>query len=171
MCGLFPLKRYPYLSQDQRLASAIKGLKTKGFFSDRTTKEKIGKDSFGEEWMFYYYAGEVALAEMATFLIAAAQAKTQQPALSTLPKLNKSQDEIEMLVYEQLEILKDEHSKAMYFKIATYCPTNAVTRILHEVKSEHLEDGTVRDLRQLYMHRIKLAFPDLFPDKEKSTHQ
>lgn len=165
LCELFPLNRKKYLSKDIRLPKAIKGLIEKGFFTEETTWEKLGKDGFGEQWKFRFYPGEVARAEIYKYLVRAAEEKGAKKALPV--RVHKSQEEIDELAYYQLDVMGDKHSLPMYMKLAKYCPRNKLERILHEVKSEDLETDDVRDRRKLYIHRCKEAFPDLF-SKTKS---
>jgi hypothetical protein len=154
LCQLLPTKRQKYLSRHKALLEAHKGLTDKGFFL-RVEEERLKKDNFGEEWLFRYYPGERAKAEILKYL---EPKRPPQPEAAPLLEGKRvynsplSPQEIEQRAFEIAEKLGDirlsaEGKRVMtnpgfYIHLVRHCPEEIINTALIDTEMEW-RDGKI----------------------------
>jgi hypothetical protein len=154
LCQLLPSKRRRYLSKHYALLEAHKGLTDKGFFA-RVEEEKLKKDDFGEEWLFRYYPGERAKAEILKYLEPKRPPQPEAAPLLEGKRIYNSPltpQEIEQRAFEIAEKLGDVRLSAegkrvmanpgFYIHLVRHCPEELINTALIDTEMEW-RDGKI----------------------------
>lgn len=170
VCQLLPIARQRYLSKAKgRLEPAHRELKRTGFL-----KKVMWQPAPDEkDWFIYYYPGPRAEEEAGRYqlpedVIALAEEQEIQ-SQEKLPsprsrrrregqeQLGLGLEEMELrgLVESMIEVLGDEHSRPFYTKVARFCPSSVIYRLLSEVKDDWLQGKVKKNKGALFTDKIK----------------
>jgi len=166
LCQLLPIRRQRYLSQAKRvLQPAHQELQATGFL-ERVVWRGIRNKAKVRDWYVYYYPGPRAHAEIRKYRLGGIlelAIETDEGAVKSegkervRPESREEKDlfEIQALVEDILELTGDEKSRLFYTKVAWRCPSNAIYRILSEVKDDWLRGKVRKSKGALFTDKIK----------------